>query len=247
VSSRDYIVKQIEQMTAMLSVVLGLKREQKPQHAETTIDEFLKRSYGLSLRLIRSLSEQDLVRMCDTGDLGGREKLFTFAMILKEDSELREQQDDQPAEIYSQRLKALRMFLHYDETDHEWTASGPALAGEPIAELLDLLQEYELPMDDSLRIWRYHERHGAFASAEDALFDALERLQPDLAAAGEPALADVLAEAEAFYARLLALSDERLLAGNLPRGEIPGALAAIARMRADSGAGADAPPIEAAT
>lgn len=57
----------------------------------------------------------------------------------------------------------------------------------------------------------FHERCGRFAQAEDSLFKVLDLLPDD---------PNVVKRGEAFYQKLLGLSDEELEAGDLPREEV---------------------------
>jgi len=212
-SRSDYIIRQIEQFSTLLSAILGLKREQKPQLVEIAIDEHLKRIYGLSLRLLRSLPEREIVRMCETGDLSGKEKLYVLGMTLKEDAELQELQgrgDDGLA----LRLKALGLLLVHTERDD--AGDGPRLASEPIAELLEALRAYELPAETSMLVWRHHARCGRYADAENELFELLARMR----ASGDARSEALASEGVAFYERLLTLDDSALIDGNLPRAEV---------------------------
>ena len=59
------------------------------------------------------------------------------------------------------------------------------------------------------RLFRYLEERALYATAEDALYEWLDRNDPD-----------AITEGIAFYERLLARSDVELADGNLPRAEV---------------------------
>ena len=86
--------------------------------------------------------------------------------------------------------------------------------------LRDELSDVSLPLQTLAALWRHYERIGAYARAEDALAELLE---------AEPANADLVVEAKAFYQRLLRQSDSTLEAGNLPRPEVEAGLAGLPR------------------
>lgn len=216
-ASRDYLIRQIEQLTSVLGKILGLKREQKPKHALLTIDEFLKRTYGMSTKLLDSLPEQELLRMCDTQTLEGRDKLYTLAILLKEEGELQRMLGNE--ELADKRLlKSLRLLLTYAELPEDEQAS----TAEAIDEQLQAYTETgrALPMELAAKVWRYYGRAGQFAKAEDELF----RLLQQAAAVGDPRIGHWIAEGLDFYQQLLELDDEQLACGNLPRNEIQDAI-----------------------
>ncbi|TCZ78856.1 hypothetical protein E0485_07225 [Paenibacillus albiflavus] len=221
--SRDYLLRQIEQLTAVLSTILGLKKEQKPELALQTIEEYLKRELGLSSKLLNNLHAEELIRMCNTDSLTGRDKLYTLATLLKEEGELQRMTGNE-ATADERSFKSLYLMLAYSALpshDHETQLT------EMIASLLASLQHCELPTEASALLFQYYERKHQYAAAEDVLFD---RLQAEAEFGTNPSeLMDLVAEGNAFYQRLLKCDDEDLLQGNLPRSEIWGALDELKR------------------
>ena len=63
----------------------------------------------------------------------------------------------------------------------------------------------------------YYEQQGAYAAAEDVLFDMLEDDDSDAARA----------TGREFYSRMLSLTDDELEAGELPRDEVTEGLARL--------------------
>ena len=66
---RDYFMRMIEQMTEVLGQVLKLRREQKQVDALQLIDELLDQRFRLSSKLIRSLSDEDLMKVMTTNGI----------------------------------------------------------------------------------------------------------------------------------------------------------------------------------
>lgn len=210
-SGRDYLLRQIEQLTSVLSTILGLKREQKPQQAIQTIDEFLKREFGLSSKLLNSLHIEELVRICNTDSLAGKDKLYTLAVLLKEEGELQKMTGNTVAgeEI---SLKSLHLMLTYSSlSDHDRNLQ----SNESIKSLLQDLQHLETPVQTAHLLFQYYERIHQFADAENVLFDMLQRKNQSATLVSQ-----WIGEGSTFYKRLLELDDEQLLSGNLPRQEI---------------------------
>lgn len=82
---RDYIVRMIEDMTAMIAKVLTLKQERKTTEALWEIDELLNRHFPLNSRLLNSLSVEDVIDMFRFGGVVESDKLQAVAKLLKEE------------------------------------------------------------------------------------------------------------------------------------------------------------------
>jgi hypothetical protein len=89
---------------------------------------------------------------------------------------------------------------------------------ERIEALKGKIEQYDVPIDARLRLFRYHERAGKYADAEDDLFDLLDAAPSD----------ESLIEAGMdFYERLLQFKDHELILGGLSRSEVEEALAEL--------------------
>ena len=80
-----------------------------------------------------------------------------------------------------------------------------------VEELRDALSDYVLPDGTSEMLVRYYEQIGAYAKAEDVLYDFLDTTE-DCERVTDIGIG--------FYERLLDLSDAQLEAGGLPRDEV---------------------------
>ncbi|WP_409346961.1 DUF6483 family protein [Paenibacillus sp. MBLB4367] len=211
--SRDYLVRMIEQMTQSLGQLMGLKVERKEAQALLTINELWGKWFRLNSRLAGSLSEKDLIAMLSVNGNIEPVPLQMAGVLLKEEGDFYELQG-QRDESYRRRLKSLQLLLAASENGAE---KEPIDGGVHIGELLAALRRYQLPAEACERLWRHFEKEGQFAKAEDLLHEWLE----SAAAAGDRELAS---EAEkqgiSFYERLLAMDDDDLQAGSLPREEV---------------------------
>jgi hypothetical protein len=208
---RDYIMRLIEQL-GPLSAALVRSAEERKGHqyrqAGKTLDEALRRFFGLSAETARALSADELIALTRLGsppnqEDGVAEKLSLLAALLREGSELDAAQGD-PEGSADWALKALQIFLTVlvEEDPADGRAAGA------LGPLLDRLAGYDLPPAVKEGLWRYHEGRGDFASAEDWLFRLLD---------DDPA---ALVDGLAFYDRLAAQDDAALARGNLPRDEV---------------------------
>lgn len=218
---RDYILRMIEQIGVAWAALVrsaGLRADGRYEQAELLLEQILRQHLGFGGDTPGRLSADELIALVRLGRSASvdesviAERLLLLGAILHERAELSLARG-LPDEAADFAAKALRVDLTVlVEEGHDDERARAALAP-----LLGLLAGYEIP--DRLReqLWRFHERRGEFASAEDWLFALLE---------DEPAM---LPEGLAFYERLAALPDAALVAGDLPRDEV---LAALAELRA---------------
>jgi hypothetical protein len=87
------------------------------------------------------------------------------------------------------------------------------------------LADAPLPAWTQAALMHHYEQSGAFAKAEDALFDLLDTA---------PGSGEAIDFGMAFYERLLGRTDEALVNGNLPRAELEAGLAELRRRKLGS-------------
>ena len=203
--SRDYILRLIEQMAAVLRRVRQLLLRGQYDEALTEV-RTAALSIGVDLGNVLDLTDDALLALVARGEPRlDPERAATIGRLLAVEGEIHEGRGD-PRTSYYVRRQALRLLIE------GWLAGDAATrraAGEDIPPLLDALAPYALPDVTVRRLVEYHEMAGEFARAEDALFD--------LADQGDEGALDL---GLAFYARLRSRSDDELERGNLPRAEI---------------------------
>lgn len=221
---RDYILRMIEQLGVVWTVIVraaGLRAGGQYQEAGLLLEQALRQQFGFGGEMLERLSADELIALVRLGRSASvdkaviAERLLLLGAMLREQAELHAAQG-RPDEAAASALKALRVDLTVlvDEGRADERASAA------IAPLLGRLAHYEIPAALRDQLWRFYERRGDFATAENWLFDLLE---------DEPAL---LPAGIAFYERLSALPDEALRQGSLPRDEVA---AALAELRARGG------------
>ncbi len=197
-------MRMIEQMTEAVGQILQLRRERKQEEALLLLDELLDKRFRLSSKLIRSLSDEDLVRMMTTNGLLESDQLGAIAILVRQEAELHGELGRED-ESFVLSIKALHLFLRLSLADTETVIVNP---NEQIAELLEELLPYELPVHTKKLLSTWHEAEGRYDQVENMMHELLDDR--------------VLSAAEAtdIYRRLLLQDDERLAAGGLPRQEI---------------------------
>jgi hypothetical protein len=222
---RDYLLRQIEQFAAMLAKIAGLtKNEQWQEASAMTAGEFQQLT-GMDAGEVVRMSETELLARLIQGEPTRfvENKAFMLATLLKANGDLAAGQGrrEEGRQYY---LKGLHLLL--DTFGRGEIAERPDFV-PAVESFLTGLRDSPLPVTTSAALLCYYERKGEFAKAEDSLFAIL-----DIAPPGP----ELLELGEAFYRRLLDLSDDALMAGNLPRAEAEAGRAEIrAQMKARMG------------
>ncbi|RCW44310.1 DUF6483 family protein [Paenibacillus prosopidis] len=208
---RDYFMRMIEQMTEAVGQILNLRRDRKHEEALLVIDDLLDKRFRLSSKLIRSLSDEDLMKVMTTNGMLETDHLQAIAILMKQEAELQDElgREDEGFAAY---VKSLQLFMRLSIARAEPTIVEPR---EQVEELLEQLRPYELPTQTKRLLMEWHEAEGRYDLAENVMHELLE----------DNAL--WAAEAADIYRRMLLLTDERLEAGGLPREEIEQGLAEL--------------------
>ncbi|MFD0588884.1 DUF6483 family protein [Paenibacillus sp. GCM10027627] len=201
---RDYFMRLVSQMTEALGQIMGLRKEMKQQEALFVIDELLDKHFRLSSKLIRNLSDKDLIKVMTTNGLVDTDQLAAIAVLMKQEAILHGELGRE-SEWHALSVRSLRLFIRLSLMDAEPNIVEPR---SQIAELLEQLGAYELPVPAKKLLMEWHEAQGRYDLTENVMFELLEADEMDSS------------EAMNTYNRLLAQSDEELAAGGLPRDEI---------------------------
>lgn len=230
----DYVMRMIEQFGNALGVMLGLKRELKPQEALELLEQTYKRLFGLNPNLIRALSERDLTDLLNRQGEATAEKMLVIAGLMKEEASLSAMLD-RPDAGRRLGLKSLNLTLMAarDNTAVPWLD----IRGQ-VEELLELLSGYALPAATQEMLWDYYDSTGRYAEAEDVLFELLDEAG-ERNEAEQNTRARLLKRAAQFYERLLTVDEETLEAGRLPLDEVRDGLEEVRALAASAGVDID--------
>ena len=195
---RDYVLRMIEMLGELIRRICSILRE---ADARQELDEISGKACGMPMAMLRTTEPEPLT------ELLGEAQRYLVAELLLIDMEIsrRTQMEDALLPV---RIQAISIFASITDIDYVLPAC------DRVAKLLEGFLD-ELPLEVLLLAAGLSERGGRYATAEDALFAALSL---------SPVVRD---EAEAFYGRLGALSDQALLEGNFSRDEIAEGLAAL--------------------
>lgn len=213
---RDYILRMMAQFGQVLARMIGLKEVRQYKDVLLLTDETFKQLFGFGSKFITTIATDDLLAMLKPGGVLDAEACIMIATLLKQEGEVyeEEQENDEAIRRY---YKSLQLLLEAYRV-----APGTELKEyyDQIPELLEKLEEYDLPIAAKKHLLYYYETTGQYAQAEDVLFDLLEN-NPDPA---------IIEQGEKFYLRLQEKTDFMLQAGNLMRHEVDEGLARLREM-----------------
>ncbi len=218
---KDYLLRLIQQFTAVLAKIIFNKKIQNYDQAFVEIDKALNGLLGLTHADALSLPVDRLLQMLreSAGDFS--EKCYVLAELLRQDGEISElghknqflarQNYERSLFFYLETLAVDQHFQHAEIHDKM------KLLSEKLA------NDLQYQFGASRVLFRYFETIGEFAQAENLLFRLLENREPD-----------ILDQGLAFYQRLAAKSEAELTAGKLNRAELHEGLAALQKYSHDN-------------
>jgi hypothetical protein len=236
---RDYMMRLIESMTDTLGQMMGLRRQHKQEEALALSGDLLEKLLRMKPELARKLSAGDLISMLGQRGTADPEDLRALGTLMSAEADTLEELG-RDTEAVSLRAKALHMFLaaEVEEQAHASVLAGelglsagavrdtgdqevPGESDQPdeAALLMERLGNASLPRSTGLLAAAAAERRGWYDKAENYLYAMVED--------GVGRASDL----EAFYTRLMLLSDEQLEAGGLPRDELVLGMAELDRMK----------------
>jgi hypothetical protein len=214
----DYVRRLIAEMGRAWARIVALIRARRFPDARTAAEQAIPQLLGLSLHDARTLAPPELLARLMIGEAPaeGRDKCAALVALLKALGDISSAEGDADAGAEDHR-RALELLLTLLAQAPDYT---PPDYAPGVAELAEALAMYQLPLATNQLLIGYYEQRGAYARAEDVLFEMLE---------GDSTDAQLLAFGREFYARLLRQSDERLAAGDLARPEVEAGLAELRR------------------
>ncbi len=213
--NKDYILRLAERFGRALAIIMHLRKNNKYEEALINIDELFLQSVGLTTHFINSASEEMLLKLISPLNTLNLEKCLWIAVLLKEEGDIYTELG-KPDESYYRYIKALFFFLVASFQDKEIKDLD---IGSTIEDILQKLEEFELPLSIKIKLLRYFEMTGRYSKAEEMLFDIVE--------SDEPTAQEIIAPGKEFYQRLLKKNDTDLQLGGLSRQEVEKGLAQL--------------------
>jgi hypothetical protein len=213
---RDYLLRMVDQCIQALARSLGLGQQGAFDQARQELSRGVESLTGLDLTRVIHLPQSELMAQLLSGEPTQvlRQKCMLLVALLHQAGDIFAAQSDAP-QARACHLRALNLYL--DVLNREGPFDYPECVPK-IEVLLAALEGEPLPLATTAALMQSYEQAGAYAKAEDALFDMLD---------SEPSNAGVIAFGVQFYERLLRQPDDALHLGNLPRAEVEAALAEL--------------------
>lgn len=227
---RDYLMRQINQFMETLLYILGLIKLENYKGALESIDYAFQELLGLGYGAAKVMSKDSLVKLFSDDNRAqiGQAKCLMAVRLFHEAGKVHAARKHFETS-YVAHLKALELLLAVqrqgvdDVQDGDSQHHGQDLSWPDYAPSLDDvvhdLDDYLLPVEIGLQLFHYYGQAGAYAEAEDLLFDLLER-EPDQ-------IAVTVATGITFYEKLRTQPTECLQAGGLPPEEVEASLAEL--------------------
>ncbi len=213
---RDYIMRLIEQMVAVLARVLFNKQIHNYDQALHDIDKALQSMFGWGSDFTTTLTATDLLAHLENVEGQYWEKCLVAAELINEEAQVFALKNGHSPMITDLYYKAFLFYFKAVQNAQDYDVNSFL---HKLDYLANTLTQDDLPDTMKQELCDYYEWCGNYARAEDIYYELLE-LDRDAAI---PLLT-------AFYTRLLAKSDEQLQAGNLPRNEVQDGMNEIKRL-----------------
>lgn len=203
----DYLMRIIEQATAVLGRVLRLLQNDQIEQAETLIGEALGEYTGLTLDELDALPAEQLLARVGHFQQGGLGQQLMLAELLQTRARVALARGDDEMALYA-ALRALQIRLTL-ALGHDVSN---ARLDSAIDDLLRTqLADVRLPTATLAQLFDYYEKTTQFDRAENVLWTLIDDHFTD---------EDMVQAGLAFYERLLRKSDSELRTGNLSRAEV---------------------------
>jgi len=195
----------IRRFTQAIIKILKAKDEQNFDIAFDEIKKVYNELIGIDPMLINSFSIPQIIEFLNKNPEYKKEKGLIVAKLLKEEGELVELKEKDSERSLALYLKSFNLFTEL--LNDNFNDAGNYL--DDINHAANRLKNRSISGEVKYKLFRYFEVSGSFAEAENILYDLIDSEYPG-----------IINEAEQFYNRLEAKSDEELLNGNLPRYEL---------------------------
>jgi len=212
--NKDYILRMAEKFGRAMAIILHLRKYSKHEEALIYADDMLLQMTGLTSSFINSVSDEMLIQAISPLGMLNVDKCLWIAVLLKAEGEIY-QEMEKSNESYYRYLKSLNLYLL--ALSREASMQDTTLYND-IAEILNKLEDYELPLSMKEMLFPYYEHIGKYDKAEDVLFEVIE---------ADTTNTTFFERGRAFYKRLRTKNDADLLVGNLSRDEVEEGLAQL--------------------
>lgn len=228
---RDYLMKMVEMLTAVMAKVIFNKEQKKYDEALTEIENAGKNIIGLDIGMVKILRIDDFTGLMKTSDVFTGRCLISAELLLEYAKILEEKGTDKDLkfDFYN---KSFRLYTEALLTKEIVEPDGYIEKAESILPVLSNSGYFNHQSDyysNNLTLLEFYNLSGKFSKAEDILFNMLEsgsELSPD----DKENKRKLRKRAVVFYNDLIDLDEEKLVAGNFSKDEAEDGLREIMDM-----------------
>ncbi len=220
---RDYVLRLVEQLGQAVAQILKFRQRGQYEAALGVIDRISRQFSGLGVDSLARLSANELSALLtfDQPAETACEKCVSLAALLKQQGAIAAEQGHTEASVDC-GFKALHLLLLAHTIGSRITLPDYV---PKVADLVAELDTCTIPTSTNLLLMQYYEQEGAYARAEDTLFEML---------AAEPGNGELVEVGLSFYERLSQQTEKALAAGNFTRAEIEAGRAELRTLRGES-------------
>lgn len=217
---KDFILRMIEQLVAVIHEMAGLKARQDYAAALALLEKTYPRLTGLDGDVLRGAEFTTLLQLLSFAGELDLAKVVAAAELLKEEGDLRADMDNE-ALAYACYDRALFLFVTLVERHGPMLLDGRI---ERVDAVADAIAVYALPAATGRRLFDYYRLTHRYGDAENWLFRVL---------AATPDDAELLQTGTAFFEDLRGRGDRELFMGGMTRADIEAGLQEL-RERSDA-------------
>jgi len=208
--TEDYLLKLLRPLAYVIPRLRALRYEAHHDEALTLIQKTEQQLTGLDPELINALSAQSLTELLAADSQAGAAQCIGLASLFLEQGKIYEAQSKW-TEADTTFINALYLYLRV------LPISNRNIVDEHLANVDDLvfkLKGFTLPSVMYSNLFHFYSSVGAYAHAEDILFQLVDLMEQTGSAK------TIITDGIAFYQMLKDKSDADLIAGDLPRDEV---------------------------
>lgn len=203
----DWLMRIIKQSARMMGNILKNIQEGSLDNAQQQIDEALDEYVGIDSRTAEYMSAPEMIARLGIGEMAGAGKLIFLTDLLHAEAVICDAEDDETG-AYNRRIKALDIRLTLAIGREMSSADFDAT----IDQLINELDEYELPTMLLEKLFSYYEKSQQYRLAIDTLNYLID--------GDHYSSTNMVDDGLAFYERLLRLHDVELRIGSVTHQEV---------------------------
>lgn len=171
----DYVLRIIEQITAAIGKIVFLKNTKGKEEALREMDMLSFERFGLDINEIEKISYEDILNLLleKSSHFNEDSKLIAELLNIKGDIYLK---DKNITDAYNCYLKSLNIYIYLNIKGYDMIIFDE---NKKIEEIIEKIDDYDIPLETEVMIFKYRFNNGSYSKAENTLFSLLEKHNND--------------------------------------------------------------------